>query len=91
MRFSPQNIKEIGISPDNIGGRLNHFKVRVPVHSSTKSPKGKVILATFWSKTKPPPTENCSESKINWYTVTLGIEPKNRFFFGFFGPSAASF
>ena len=41
-----------------IGGRLNHFKVWVPVHSSTKIPKGKEILQVFGQKRnhRPPKT-----------------------------------
>ena len=42
--------------------------------------RGDTFLITFWSKTKPPPTEKCSGSKMNCYTVTLEMESKNRIF-----------
>ena len=52
----------------------------------TETLKGDTFLITFWSKKKPPLTENCFESKMHWYTATLEMEPKIGF-----GPSTDSF
>ena len=56
-----------------IGWMLNPLRFGLPSAHQRKSPKVEVILASFWTKTKPPPTENCPVSKMAWYTATLGF------------------